>query len=201
MSGLRQPDERPSRGASPRAAACAAIAALGCSVLQLSLIDALFPAGPLAVATPLLPVVLVAAWGAARDPVETVPAAIIAAVVLGTVSSERVGWFLIALLPTIVAVITVRTGLDWVPAGAGAPGIDAAGDVGPSFPAAALLGAGAAAAGSASYVALLTIAGEPSLFPDLLGSIVGTMLWSAGLAAALAPLLRPLRRERRGLFV
>ena len=202
MSGSVQPRESPAPRASARAAAAASVAALACVVLQLSLIAALFPAGPLAVATPLLPIVLVAAWGSARDPVEIVPAAIVAAAALGAVSSERVGWFLLALLPTVVAVTTVRAGLDWAPGAQPGLGIDAPDDGGTSFATAALLGAGSAAVGAAAYVALLTIAsGELSLFPELLESIVGTMLWSAGLAAALAPLLRPLRRERRGLFV
>ena len=189
------------RESSLAAAAVAAVAAVAGAVLQLSLVAALFPAGPLAAATPLLPVVLLAAWGSARDPIETVPAAVGSAAALGAISSERVGWYLLALLPTIVAAYTARAGLERVPGAR--PGLDGAPERGgdPSFPAAALLAAAAAAAGSAAYLALLTIAsGDVGLFPELLGSIAGTAAWSAGLAAALAPLLRPLRRERRGLF-
>ena len=194
MSSALESGAGGTRAASLTAAAVVAAAAVAGVLLQLSLVAALFPAGPLAAAAPLLPVVLLAAWGSARDPIETVPAAIVSAAALGTVSSERVGWFLLALLPTIVAAFTARAGLDRVPGGR--PGLDAARARGPSFPAAALLGAGAAA-----YVALLTIAsGDVGLFPELLGSIAGTAAWSAGLAAVLAPLLRPLRRERRGLF-
>ncbi len=199
MSSALESGAGGARAASLTAAAVAAAAAVAGVLLQLSLVAALFPAGPLAAAAPLLPVVLLAAWGSARDPIETVPAAIVSAAALGTVSSERVGWFLLALLPTIVAAFTARAGLDRVPGGR--PGLDAARARGPSFPAAALLGAGAAAVGAAAYVALLTIAsGDVGLFPELLGSIAGTAAWSAGLAAVLAPLLRPLRRERRGLF-
>ncbi|MCA9857533.1 MAG: hypothetical protein KC458_09675, partial [Dehalococcoidia bacterium] len=50
-------------------------------------------------AAPVIPVVLVAAWGAVRRPDETWPAILLPAVVLGVASEERVGWFLLALLP------------------------------------------------------------------------------------------------------
>ena len=50
MSASLEHDGRPAGGAAPRAAAAATVAALACAVLQLSLVDALFPAGPLAVA-------------------------------------------------------------------------------------------------------------------------------------------------------
>ena len=173
-----------------------------CVVLQISLIAALFPAGPLAVASPLLPVVLVAAWGSARDPVETVPAAVAAAAALGAVSSERVGWFLLALLPTIVAAVTLRAGLGRAPGSRPGGELDGLRDGRVSLLTVAALGAVSAAVGSAAYVALLTLAaGDVALFPELLRSIAATTVWSAGLAAVLAPLLRPLRRERRGLFI
>ena len=185
----------------PAAIAAAAVAVM-CVVLQISLIAALFPAGPLAVASPLLPVVLVAAWGSARDPVETVPAAVAAAAALGAVSSERVGWFLLALLPTIVAAVTLRAGLGRAPGSRPGGELDGLRDGRVSLLTVAALGAVSAAVGSAAYVALLTLAaGDVALFPELLRSIAATTVWSAGLAAVLAPLLRPLRRERRGLFI
>ena len=189
----------------PAAIAAAAVAVM-CVVLQISLIAALFPAVPLAaafaVASPLLPVVLVAAWGSARDPVETVPAAVAAAAALGAVSSERVGWFLLALLPTIVAAVTLRAGLGRAPGSRPGGELDGLRDGRVSLLTVAALGAVSAAVGSAAYVALLTLAaGDVALFPELLRSIAATTVWSAGLAAVLAPLLRPLRRERRGLFI
>ncbi len=185
----------------PAAIAAAAVAVM-CVVLQISLIAALFPAGPLAVASPLLPVVLVAAWGSARDPVETVPAAVAAAAALGAVSSERVGWFLLALLPTIVAAVTLRASLGRAPGSRPGGELDGLRDGRVSLLTVAALGAVSAAVGSAAYVALLTLAaGDVALFPELLRSIAATTVWSAGLAAVLAPLLRPLRRERRGLFI
>lgn len=188
-------------GPSAPAATVAAAIAAAFVVLQLSLIPALFPAGPISVATPLLPVALVAAWGAARDPVEAIPATLVAAAALGAVSSERVGWFILALLPTTAAAVTARALLKRAPWTRSRMTFGGAHASETTFPDAVLCAAGAATVGAAAYLALLTLAaGRASLLPELLESIAGSAGWSAVLAAVLAPLLRPLRRQRRGLF-
>ena len=51
-------------------------------------------------AAPVLPLVVIAGWGAARGLGEAVAAAVLAAIVLGVASEERSGWFLLAMLPT-----------------------------------------------------------------------------------------------------
>src|SRR5690606_17254960 len=60
-------------------------------------------------AAPVVPVALVLAWAAVRQPDETWPAILLPAVVLGAASEERVGWFLLALLPApLIASLAVR---------------------------------------------------------------------------------------------
>ena len=197
--------DAPAQRAAPRpsavAAAAAATLAAALVVLQLSLVPALFPAGALGAAAPLLPVALVAAWGAARDPIEVAPALVVAAAALGAVSTERVGWFLLALLPTAALAVTARALPRRAPWGRGRSALDAR-SAGESPPAdVALRAAAAAAVGAAAYLALLALAsGRPALLSALGPSIVGAAAWSAALADALALLLRPLRPRRRGLF-
>lgn len=69
-------------------------------------------AAPLAFApgtAPLLPVALLAAWATLRTPAEAWPALLTSGVALGVASSERVGWFLLALLPAALAGALVAT--------------------------------------------------------------------------------------------
>jgi len=55
--------------------------------------------------TPFLPAALVATWATTRQPIETWRITLISALILGVMSSERVGWFLLALLPiSLIAV-------------------------------------------------------------------------------------------------
>ncbi|MEE8336611.1 MAG: hypothetical protein V3R95_00985 [Dehalococcoidia bacterium] len=78
-------------------AAVLAMLALAASLLQLGAIPAFFLDG---IAAPLLPVALIAAWAMLRGDGDAWPALLVAAVVLGVASQMRVGWFLLALLPT-----------------------------------------------------------------------------------------------------
>ena len=84
------------RSTTLRGAATLALLALAASLLQLGAVPALFLGG---VAAPLLPVALIAAWTMARGERELWPALLVVAAVMGVASSERIGWFLLALLP------------------------------------------------------------------------------------------------------
>lgn len=136
-------------------------------------------------AAPVIPVVLVAAWAAMRRADETWPAILLPAVVLGVASEERVGWFLLALLPApLVATLAVRrfrrvTGFWRRIATAG----------------------GAAALGAALYASTLAVAG--GLGGELAarsGALLGTAMVSGLLAILVAACFWPLRSRRRGLF-
>ena len=197
--------DAPTLRSAPRtsAVATAVAAALAATlvILQLSLVPALFPAGAVGAAAPLLPVALVAAWAAARNPVEIAPALVVAAAALGAVSTERVGWFLLALLPTAALAVTARALPPRAPWGRGRPALETRAAREGSLIEVVLRAAVAAALGAAAYLALLALAaGRPTLLPALGASIIGAAAWSAALAAALALLLRPLRPRRRGLF-
>jgi hypothetical protein len=89
-----------------RALVCAL--ALAAALLQLGAMPALFlDAG----AAPLLPVGLIAAWASVRRAEETWLAVLAASLLLGAASTERAGWFLLALLPTpalAVGVVALR---------------------------------------------------------------------------------------------
>ena len=60
-------------------------------------------------AAPVLPIIVIAGWGAARGLGEAVLAAALAAIVLGVASEERAGWFLLAMLPTAALVVPALT--------------------------------------------------------------------------------------------
>ncbi|MYE46486.1 MAG: hypothetical protein F4X25_06990 [Chloroflexi bacterium] len=64
-------------------------------------------------AAPVLPLIVIAGWGAARGLGEAVPAAILAASVLGVASEERAGWFLLAMLPTAALLLPAAALRSW----------------------------------------------------------------------------------------
>ncbi len=130
-------------------------------------------------AAPLLPIALFAAWGLTRDPSEVAPGIVLAAVIMGVSSEDRIGWFLLALIPTAALLVAARlatnAGLARVPA--------------------------VAAAGTMLYLGtLLLAAGAVRALP----AVATAMLTSAGLTAllalALALALWPLRPRPAGLF-
>ncbi len=161
-------------------------------ILQLALVPTLFPTNAVGIATPLLPVALIAAWGTARDPIEIVPALFVTATGFGSVSTEQVGWFLIALLPTAVVAITVRA----LPIRTRhQPAHET------QIAVVIIRAAAAAAVGASSYLAILTIAsGEPTLLPTLGTSIGSAAAWSTAFASVTVLLLHLLQPRRHGLF-
>ena len=157
--------------------------ALAAAPLQAAITTALVR-DPLA--APVLPVALVTAWAAMRRPEETWPAILLPAVVLGVASEERIGWFLIALLPApLVAAFAVRrfrpkvTGF-WRRA----------------------LTAGAAAALSALLYAstLAVVGGIGGELPERAGALFATAVVSGTIAILVAVCFWPLRPRQRGLF-
>jgi len=156
---------------------------LAAAPVQAAITTALFR-DPLA--APVLPVALIAAWAVMRDVRETWPALILPAVVLGVASEERVGWFLLAMLPApAIAVVATRairprvTGV-WRRL---------------------LIAAGVAAGAAVLYATLLSVGGGVT---DQLGgsasAIVGSAMLSAALAVVAAVAFWPLRPRERGLF-
>lgn len=142
-------------------------------------------------AAPVLPVALVAAWavirrGEDRRSEEVWPAIVLPAVVLGVASEERVGWFLLALLP--------------------APALAAVGTRQIRPRVAGLLrrvgiAAGIAALGAMAYaVVLATAAGLFRELPSSAPSLLATGLGSALLASLTVVAFWPLRSRPRGLF-
>ena len=136
-------------------------------------------------AMPLLPVALLAAWSVNRSDDESWPALLPAALLLGVVSTQRVGWFLVALLPVAL-----------LGAALAQPGIDEERGLLWRLPATA----GLAGAGSLAYVLLLaTVGSELGSLASAAPAIAGATLATSAIAAALAPLVQP-RRQRHGLF-
>jgi hypothetical protein len=155
-----------------------ALLALCASLLQVGAIPSLFfdPAG-----APLLPVAVIAAWGAGRGPDELWPALLVAPLPLALASEERLGWFLLALLPTAAPLLQ--------PA--------------PPDTSQQLLRAPLAAAfGAMAYLAVLFVAGgEVRALPAATPSILGAAMLTALLGALVALLLWPARSRRApGLF-
>jgi hypothetical protein len=163
------------------------------AVLILALLAALLQVGVIAVlesevlAVPLLPVALLAGWCAVRSPVETWPIVLLTPLIVSPLSEERLGWFLVALLPaavlgTLLSPIEER----------GAPP-----SVAHRLAVAAIVGA----AGTLAHAALLaTVAGVPERLAQDLAPIAGAAAWTALFAAAIAVALLPLRPRPRGLF-
>jgi hypothetical protein len=165
------------RDATSRGAATLAVLALIASLLQLGAVPALFLGS---IAAPLLPVALIAAWTMARGERELWPALLVVAAVLGVASSERVGWFLLALLPAaglsaVIAATLVSRRLALAPA--------------------------AAALGALAYLAVLATAGGGlDRLPAMSGSIAAAGAWTALVAAVFALVLWPLQPRPGGLF-
>lgn len=157
--------------------------AIGAAILQVGAVPAAFNQ-PLA--SPVLPVALLAGWAATRHPREAWPVPLAAAVVLGTVSEGRVGVFVLALLPGLalatLARLRERRG---------------EGTASRRLALAAVAGAG----GTLGYVVLLAaVAGTASTLPAALPWILAGMAWTAVVATLLAALLWRVRSDSGGLF-
>jgi hypothetical protein len=155
-----------------------ALLAIGASLVQVGAVPVLFLNSA---AAPLLPVALLAAWGTMRHADEVWPALLLAPIPLGVASEERLGWFLLALLPT-AALLLHRSPPESLQKLGYAPL--------------------AAALGALGYLVLLWVAaGEVGALPDAAGLIFGSAIMTAALAALLAVLLWPVRARRTpGLF-
>ena len=134
---------------------------------------------------PLLPIALLAAWSVNRSQDQVWLALIPAALLPGILSTERVGWFLLALLPVALlgtALVQTRAegerGLLW------------------RLPATACV----AAAGTLAYLLLLaTVARDWELLPRAAPAIIGATAGTSLLAVLLTPILQR-RRRKQGLF-
>ncbi len=156
----------------------AAALGAGAALVQLGAAPALFGEQR---AAPVLPLALIAGWGAVRGLPEATPAAVLAALTLGVASEERAGWFLLAMVPTAALLL---------PAAALPPSRQL------------LLAPLVAAVGAIAYQGLLFVsAGEATSFFADRALLWSAALWSGAAAAALAALCWPLRpRAPAGLF-
>lgn len=155
------------------------LVALAASLVQVGVVPAFVFTSA---AAPLLPVALLAAWGAVRGTDDLWLALLAVAGILGVLSEERVGWYLLALLPTAVLLLVAQQ-----------PGE-------PKFhriahaPITAALGAWA-------YLALLFLAsGRLEALPDTGIEALTAAGTTALLATVFALALWPLRGRPRGLF-
>ena len=162
------------------------------TVAALAVAAALVQVGPLslftvdAIASPLLPIAVVAGWGVARRADETWLALLLAPVVFGAVSQDRVGVFVIALWPTAAFALLARQS-DRDPAG--------------YTPRRLVAAAAAAAAGAACYVTLLAVAGgHVASIATQARTILVAIAITAVAATAVAVAVWPWRPRRRGLF-
>ncbi len=160
------------------------VLALLAATVQVAVLPVL-AASPLAV--PLLPVALLAAWCVMRRPTETWPVLLVTPMLLGPLSEEQFGWFLVALLPA-AAVGTLLSPID-------APGPP------PGLGHQLALVALVAAVGAAGHAAILaTAGGVPGNLVHDAGAIAGSLAWTVIFAFAMALVLAPLRPRPRGLF-
>ena len=91
-------------------AGAAALLGVGAALMQLGATP-IWIEQPLA--APVLPLIVIAGWGAARGLGEAVAAAILAAIVLGVASEERAGWFLLAMIPTAILLLPAAALRRW----------------------------------------------------------------------------------------
>lgn len=160
----------------------AAAVALIFALVQASAVPLLF-LDPIAL--PSLPIALIAAWAIAREPREVVPGLLIVGIVLGVLSSERAGWFVLALLPAAAAAVPLEPLLAR-PEGA---------------PPRWLIAGGVAAIGVVVYTGLLALAGGViAQLPGAGNELLGAALVTAALAIPMAAILARTRTRDTGLF-
>jgi hypothetical protein len=138
-------------------------------------------------ALPVLPLAALAAWAAARGAAEAWAGLLPAPIVLGLASSERVGWFLLALALTPLLASAFRGQGDARDAGAALHTVGAAG--------------GGALVGALIYTLLLDAAAGDLPRALAASSALGVgALGTAVIAAGLGVALLPFRPRHRGLF-
>jgi hypothetical protein len=137
------------------------------------------------IAAPSLPVALIAAWSIARDPREVAPGLLLVGIVLGVLSTERTGWFVLALVPAAAAALPLEPLLAR-PEGA---------------PPRSLVAGGVAALGVLVYTALLAlVGGVVTDVPAAGDALIGAALVTACVAVPLAAILVRTRPREVGLF-
>lgn len=135
---------------------------------------------------PILPIALIAGWSVMRGAEETWPAIVLPAILLGAASEERMGWFLLALLPApalaVAGVARIRPRVTGTTR--------------------RLVIAGSVAAVAAlAYATILSVAG--GVTGHLVASAGGLLVAASGsalLAMVAALVFWPLRPRERGLF-
>lgn len=160
------------------------VLAFAAAITQLAILPALDAD---VLARPVLPVALLAGWCAMRRPTETWPVLLVTPMLMGPLSEERLGWFLIALIPSAA----IGTALSPVDTPGAPPGLARRMGI------AALIGL----SGAIGHAAVLATAGglsarllqEPS-------AIAGGVAWTILFALAVTVALAPLRPNPRGLF-
>ncbi len=136
-------------------------------------------------AAPVVASAVIAAWAVTRQPHETWPIALASALVLGLVSIERSGWFLLAMLPTV--------GLAML--------LDAVSPRNRGLPARLGRAAAAAAAGALGYALLLALASASSAsLIEEARSLALAAIATALLAVLTVAATSPFRRRPAGLF-
>ncbi len=154
--------------------------AFAVAVLQLAAVPSLFLEAERA---PLLPVALLAAWSAVQGPLRALAVLVAAAIVLGVASEERVGWFMLALLPTAAMATALPRG--------------------ERAAARRLLvrTTAAAAVGVLAYAATLSVAaGRVPLSSGRFDDLAAATLLTMFIAALTALAMLPFRPRARGLF-
>lgn len=148
------------------------------SLVQVAVVPSVLPA---AEALPLLPLAILAAWGAVRPASEVCIALPAVAIVLGVSSQERVGWYLLACAPLAATLLLAPEREAWPRRLARAPI--------------------AAGLGACAYGALLLVAsGRVQALPGEAFAIGGAALVTALIAALCVAVLVPLRARSVGLY-
>jgi len=136
-------------------------------------------------AAPVLPVVMVAAWGTRRRASEVSIAVIMMGVCLGLLSTARAGWFVLALLPALGLALAAESG---EPERA-------------SLLRRAVLAGLIGGVGAAAYLSVLPLAGgHAEALSEARAAVLLGATWTALLGSGLALVLAPFGRQRDGLF-
>ncbi len=151
------------------------VLAIAVALLQVSALAGL---GSQATAVPLLPIALFAAWGATRGLDDLWVALPMGAVPLGLASDGRIGWFVIALLPTLALLMIF-------PAGS-------------SFGRRIGMVTITSIAGASAFTVLMLL--SQGTWPAMTESTAGAALMTAGLAVGTTCLLWPVRSRLLGLY-
>lgn len=154
-----------------------ALLAAAAAIIEVAVAPLLAPGTSAAV----LPLALIAAWGVVRGADEVMLALPAAAIPLGVMSEERVGWFIVAALPLLVALLLINRG--------------------EAFARAAGIAAAVASAGSIVFgLVLLLVGGRVRAVPHEAVPLLLAACAAALLASIAAGVLWRWRTQSRRLF-